>query len=132
VARSSCGCTSDHVGGPGFDLTEAGTQKRLAVYLVHDPQEVPGISASGPTRCAPARSSVMLLAGAPSGSRQLVVEQQVIAGIGNAYSDRSAHRQALAVRHGGPALVEQSTSCMPRCARCSPTPSSVRGQKPPN
>src|ERR1700758_1845975 len=34
--------------GAGFDLTEAGTQKRLAVWLVDDPQEVPGIAALGP------------------------------------------------------------------------------------
>ncbi|KJY20069.1 DNA-formamidopyrimidine glycosylase family protein, partial [Streptomyces katrae] len=34
--------------GAGFDLTEAGTQKRLAVYVVHDPQEVPGIARLGP------------------------------------------------------------------------------------
>ncbi|MGH9208602.1 MAG: DNA-formamidopyrimidine glycosylase family protein, partial [Acidimicrobiales bacterium] len=33
---------------PGFDLTEAGTQKRLAVWLVDDPTRVPGIAALGP------------------------------------------------------------------------------------
>ncbi len=32
----------------GFDLTEAGTQKRLAVYVVRDPLEVPGIARLGP------------------------------------------------------------------------------------
>src|SRR5437867_3987897 len=32
----------------GFDLTEAGTQKRLAVYLVRDPMDVPGIARLGP------------------------------------------------------------------------------------
>jgi formamidopyrimidine-DNA glycosylase len=31
----------------GFDLTEAGTQKRLAVYVVRDPAEVPGIARLG-------------------------------------------------------------------------------------
>src|SRR3954454_16195854 len=36
------------VGGPGFDLTEAGTQKRLAAYVVTDPATVPGIAALGP------------------------------------------------------------------------------------
>ena len=34
--------------GAGFDLTEAGTKKRLAVYLVADPAEVPGVAALGP------------------------------------------------------------------------------------
>src|SRR5258705_11511654 len=33
---------------PGFDLTEAGTQKRLAVWLVGDPMKVPQIAALGP------------------------------------------------------------------------------------
>src|SRR5437764_11870589 len=34
--------------GAGFDLTEQGTQKRLAVYVVRDPQEGPGIARLGP------------------------------------------------------------------------------------
>lgn len=34
--------------GEGFDLTEAGTQKRLAVYVVRDPAQVPGIARLGP------------------------------------------------------------------------------------
>src|SRR6202161_3524437 len=33
---------------PGVGLTEAGTQKRLAVWLVDDPQKVPGVAALGP------------------------------------------------------------------------------------
>lgn len=36
--------------GAGFDLTEAGTQKRLAVYVVTDPAEVPGSRGSDRTR----------------------------------------------------------------------------------
>src|SRR5215475_11941966 len=38
--------------GGGFDLTEAGTQKRLAVYLVRDVAEVPGIARLGPDALA--------------------------------------------------------------------------------
>jgi formamidopyrimidine-DNA glycosylase len=34
----------------GLDITEAGTKKRLAIYLVRDPQDVPGIATLGPTR----------------------------------------------------------------------------------
>ncbi|MGH8825510.1 MAG: DNA-formamidopyrimidine glycosylase family protein, partial [Jiangellaceae bacterium] len=33
--------------GAGFDLTEAGTRKRLAVYVVRDPADVPGIARLG-------------------------------------------------------------------------------------
>src|SRR5262249_58402256 len=38
--------------GSGFDLTEAGTQKKLAVYLVTDPVAVPGIARLGPDALA--------------------------------------------------------------------------------
>ena len=34
--------------GTGFDVTEAGTQKHLAVYVVRDPLEVPGVARLGP------------------------------------------------------------------------------------
>ena len=37
----------------GFDLTEAGTKKRLAAYIVGDPSEVPGIASLGPDPLAP-------------------------------------------------------------------------------
>ncbi len=82
----------DHVGGPGFDLTEAGTQKRLAVYLVHDPAEVPGIARLGPDALAlSADEFAALLAGHTSRIKTLLVEQTVLAGVGNAYSDEILH-----------------------------------------
>lgn len=82
----------DHVGGPGFDLTEAGTQKRLAVYLVHDPQEVPGIARLGPDALAlSAEEFAALLTGHTERIKTLLVEQTVLAGIGNAYSDEILH-----------------------------------------
>lgn len=82
----------DHVGGPGFDLTEAGTQKRLAVYLVHDPQDVPGIARLGPDALAlSAEGFAELLAGHTERIKTLLVEQTVLAGIGNAYSDEILH-----------------------------------------
>src|SRR5487761_178039 len=40
--------------GSGFDLTEAGTRKRLAVYLVRDPADVPGVATLGPDPLDPA------------------------------------------------------------------------------
>jgi formamidopyrimidine-DNA glycosylase len=81
--------------GSGFDLTEAGTQKRLAVYVVRDPAEVPGIVRLGPD---PLAESFTLdsLAGLlrVAGRAQLkgvLRDQSVIAGIGNAYSDEVLH-----------------------------------------
>ena len=44
--------------GPlGLDLTEAGTKKGLAVYVVRDPQDVPGIAALGPDPFSPGSTS---------------------------------------------------------------------------
>jgi formamidopyrimidine-DNA glycosylase len=80
------------VGGPGFDLTEAGTQKRLAVYLVTDPQQVPGVAKLGPDALSIGRAEFgELLAGRTERLKTLIVDQQVLAGIGNAYSDEILH-----------------------------------------
>jgi formamidopyrimidine-DNA glycosylase len=80
------------VGGPGFDLTEAGTQKRLAVYLVTDPQQVPGVAKLGPDALSLGRAEFgELLAGRTERLKTLIVDQQVLAGIGNAYSDEILH-----------------------------------------
>lgn len=86
----------DHVGGPGFDLTEAGTQKRLAVYLVSDPQAVPGIARLGPDALALSRDEFgALLTGRAERIKTLLVEQTVLAGVGNAYSDEILHTARL-------------------------------------
>ncbi|MCY0942135.1 Fpg/Nei family DNA glycosylase [Streptomyces antarcticus] len=82
-------------GGGGFDLTEAGTQKRLAVYVVRDPREVPGIARLGPDPLAPAfdrEAFTALLAGERRQIKGVLRDQSVIAGIGNAYSDEILHR----------------------------------------
>ena len=82
----------DEVGGPGFDLTEAGTQKRLSVYLVSDPQQVPGIARLGPDALAlSADEFAELLAGHSERIKTLLVDQQFVAGVGNAYSDEILH-----------------------------------------
>jgi formamidopyrimidine-DNA glycosylase len=80
--------------GAGFDLTEAGTQKRLAVYLVADPAEVPGVAALGPDPLAD-DFTVDVLAGLLAGRRTQIKgvlrDQKIVAGIGNAYSDEVLH-----------------------------------------
>ncbi len=86
----------DAVGGPGFDLTEAGTQKRLSVYLVADPQQVPGIARLGPDALAVSRDELgELLAGRTERIKTLLTDQPTIAGIGNAYSDEILHTAKL-------------------------------------
>jgi formamidopyrimidine-DNA glycosylase len=77
---------------PGFDLTEAGTQKRLAVWLVDDPKQVPGIAALGPDALELRPEDLAgLLAGNAGRIKTGITDQKVIAGIGNAYSDEILH-----------------------------------------
>jgi formamidopyrimidine-DNA glycosylase len=80
--------------GSGFDLTEAGTKKRLAVYVVRDPLDVPGIARLGPDVLAEDFTLdrfTALLAGNRSQLKGVLRDQSVIAGIGNAYSDEILH-----------------------------------------
>jgi formamidopyrimidine-DNA glycosylase len=80
--------------GAGFDLTEAGTRKRLAVYLVTDPAAVPGIASLGPDPLDAAFTPEVLgaiLAGRRTQIKGVLRDQKVIAGIGNAYSDEVLH-----------------------------------------
>jgi DNA-formamidopyrimidine glycosylase len=80
--------------GAGFDLTEAGTRKRLAVYLVTDPAAVPGIASLGPDPLDVAFTPEVLaaiLAGRRTQIKGVLRDQKVIAGIGNAYSDEVLH-----------------------------------------
>jgi formamidopyrimidine-DNA glycosylase len=80
--------------GAGFDLTEAGTRKRLAVYLVTDPAAVPGIASLGPDPLDPAFTPEVLaaiLAGRRTQIKGVLRDQKVIGGIGNAYSDEVLH-----------------------------------------
>jgi formamidopyrimidine-DNA glycosylase len=80
----------------GFDLTEMGTQKRLAVYLVRDVQEVPGIARLGPDALSLTEPQLAeILASARSQLKGTLTEQGVIAGIGNAYSDEILHTAKL-------------------------------------
>src|SRR5580698_11043534 len=80
--------------GSGFDLTEQGTHKRLAVYLVRDPDEVPGVATLGPDPLAPdftADTLAKLLSGRRTQVKGVLRDQHIIAGIGNAYSDEVLH-----------------------------------------
>ncbi|KAA9149303.1 Fpg/Nei family DNA glycosylase [Microbacterium lushaniae] len=80
--------------GSGFDLTEAGTKKSLAVYAVRDPAEVPGIARLGPDPLHPAFTRddlASLLAGRRTQIKGVLRDQSVIAGVGNAYSDEILH-----------------------------------------
>ncbi len=81
--------------GSGFSLTEQGTQKKLAVYCVRDPAEVPGVARLGPDPLDDAFTVDVLAAILAAHGRQqlkgVLRDQSVVAGIGNAYSDEILH-----------------------------------------
>ncbi|MFE1311996.1 Fpg/Nei family DNA glycosylase [Streptomyces sp. NPDC058755] len=80
--------------GAGFDLTEAGTQKKLAVYIVRDPREVPGVARLGPDPLAADFDEdrfAALLKGERRQIKGALRDQSLIAGVGNAYSDEILH-----------------------------------------
>ncbi|GAA1747154.1 Fpg/Nei family DNA glycosylase [Nostocoides vanveenii] len=80
--------------GSGFDLTEAGTRKRLAAYIVGAPDQVPGIVSLGPDPMAADFTQdhlAAILGGRRAQIKGVLRDQGIIAGIGNAYSDEILH-----------------------------------------
>lgn len=80
--------------GSGFDLTEAGTKKSLAYYVVTDPGDVPGIARLGadPLDAAFDRDAfAAVLSGRRTQIKGVLRDQSLIAGVGNAYSDEILH-----------------------------------------
>ena len=79
----------------GLDITEAGTKKSLAIYVVRDPQEVPGIARLGPDPLADEFTiDVLRDILTAEGRKQIkgvLRMQSIVAGIGNAYSDEILH-----------------------------------------
>ena len=81
--------------GSGLDITEAGTQKRLAIYVVRDPADVPGIVRLGPDPLSDEFTPKLLRQILDDAGRAQIKgvlrHQGTIAGIGNAYSDELLH-----------------------------------------
>ncbi len=78
-----------------LDITEAGTKKSLALYVVRDPLDVPGVSRLGPDPLADeftidALEEILRSAGRAQ-VKGVLRSQSTIAGIGNAYSDELLH-----------------------------------------
>lgn len=82
-------------GGSGFDVTEAGTKKSLAIWVVRQPDEVPRIAALGPDPLADdfteARFADILSSAGRAQIKGVLRDQRRIAGVGNAYSDEILH-----------------------------------------
>ena len=102
---------------PGFDLTEAGTKKSLAVYVVRDLADVPGIARLGPEALDVDEAAFGELVTSHHGQiKGLLRDQSAIAGIGNAYSDEilhAAHLSPFAIGAKlGPAEVQRLFEAM--------------------
>ncbi|HEX5495394.1 MAG TPA: DNA-formamidopyrimidine glycosylase family protein [Mycobacteriales bacterium] len=85
-------------GTAGFDLTEHGTQKKLAVYLVRDARQVPGVARLGIDALDPDLTVdrlADLLRGQRGQIKGVLTDQTVLAGVGNAYSDEILHAARL-------------------------------------
>jgi len=80
--------------GSGFDLTEAGTKKSLAAYIVGDVTAVPRIVSLGPDPLGDDFTLEVFSQIAASHRMQvkgMLRDQSIIAGVGNAYSDEILH-----------------------------------------
>jgi formamidopyrimidine-DNA glycosylase len=93
--------------GEGFDLTEQGTRKGLAVYVVRSPSEVPGIARLGPDALEVDREQfAALMAGRSGQLKGALTDQTLISGIGNAYSDEILHAARLSPFKGADKLKD--------------------------
>ncbi len=94
-ADNSGSMSSVAVAGAGLDITEAGTKKSLAIYVVRDANEVPGVARLGPDPLSDGFTlevfSGILHTAGRSQIKGVLRNQSVIAGIGNAYSDEILH-----------------------------------------
>ncbi|HEY8473508.1 MAG TPA: DNA-formamidopyrimidine glycosylase family protein [Natronosporangium sp.] len=82
--------------GSGFDLTEAGTKKSLAAYVVTDPRQVPGVARLGPDALTADLATFAARLRSRNGQvKGVLTSQEVLAGIGNAYSDEILHAAKL-------------------------------------
>jgi formamidopyrimidine-DNA glycosylase len=85
-------------GGSGFDVTEQGTEKRLALWIVDDPMAVPGVARLGPDPLAAdfdVATLARVLAGRTGNIKTVLTDQSALAGVGNAYSDEALHAAHL-------------------------------------
>ncbi|MCX6398906.1 MAG: Fpg/Nei family DNA glycosylase [Propionibacteriales bacterium] len=101
---------------PGLDITEAGTKKSLALFLVRDPLDVPRVATLGPDPLD-ADFTIERLAGIleHAGRKQLkgVLRQQgTIAGIGNAYSDEILHAARMSPFKPSDSLTEDELATL--------------------
>ncbi|MEJ9080145.1 DNA-formamidopyrimidine glycosylase family protein [Gordonia malaquae] len=99
--------------GEGFDVTEAGTQKRLAAWIVRDTADVERIATLGPDVLELSRGDfATILASRTSRIKNLLTDQRVISGVGNAYSDEILHTARLSPFATAKTLSEEQVGAL--------------------
>lgn len=102
--------------GSGFDLTEAGTQRKLAVHVVRDPDDVEQIATLGRDPLAsdfgPDDLAAVLRAAGRAQLKGVLKDQRALAGIGNAYSDEILHAARLSPFKPANTLSEAETESL--------------------
>ena len=96
--------------GSGLDVTEAGTRKSLALYVVRDPSDVEGIARLGPDPLVEeftvdVLGDILKKAGRAQ-IKGVLRHQGTIAGIGNAYSDELLHAAKMSPFKPASSLTE--------------------------
>ena len=84
--------------GRVLGVTEGGTQRRAAIWLVDDPEKVPALAGLGPEPLDPEFTVERLGAILAEGGHTLkgmLTDQRGMAGVGNAWSDDVLHRARL-------------------------------------
>ena len=102
--------------GSGLDVTEAGTRKGLAAYVVRDPHDVPRIATLGPDPLAdeftPEVLTEILAHAGRAQVKGVLRDQGTIAGIGNAYSDEVLHAARMSPFKPASSLTEEDVQTL--------------------
>ncbi len=98
--------------GSGFDMTEQGTEKRLALWVVRDILEVDRVAGLGPDPLGPDFALGPVLEGRRAQIKGVLTDQKVIAGIGNAYSDDALHLAKLSPFKMAATLTPDEVACL--------------------
>ncbi len=99
--------------GRALEVTEQGTERHLALYVVRSPRDVPGVARLGVDALdssLAADALGALLRGDARPLKTVLADQTVIAGIGNAYSDEILHAARLSPFRKASSVVEDDAA----------------------
>ncbi|MGY0230235.1 DNA-formamidopyrimidine glycosylase family protein [Longispora urticae] len=98
--------------GSGFDLTEAGTQKRLAVHVVTNPRLIERVATLGPSALEVSLEEFSTQITRNAQIKGVLTDQRALSGIGNAYSDEILHLAKLSPFAMGSKLTAGQVSAL--------------------